>query len=102
MNAKENLAISCGVFQFFGLLYFSIRKLDNQPINSNISRCNKVKFVSVLLITALSIGYCRVLALKIIDKKINIKTAIYNFLQFIFFLSLILISFISPSKNLTS
>lgn len=92
MDATENLADCCTIFQFLGILYFSVKRLSLETLNRYPSKIYIIQFlITLLILTLQSILY----TFKIwsdLTIAVNAKNALSYVIQNLAFFGLILLS----------
>ncbi|KAL7025145.1 hypothetical protein ACKWTF_013364 [Chironomus riparius] len=95
MEAVENLAKCCGIFQIFGLFYFSIKKLSLKSANLYPSMFYTIHFILILVILTTQSIILAISTSSDITTAINAKNALNYIIQHSMVIGLILVLIIA-------
>lgn len=99
MDAKENLAKCCTIFQVFGLLYFSIRKLSTKSVNFSPSVFQTIQFVFISIIFSLQALLFILDMSKIYTISISVKNSLSLVVQSLTFFSIISVYAVAAAQS---
>lgn len=101
-TAEESFSKSCGIFQAFGLIYFSIKKLSRKTVNKFPTLYFTIYFVTILtLLTSQIVYFIYALSLNIDEEPLSAKNALNYLLRQSMFFGLILIFWVALIQSYT-
>lgn len=102
MEAIENLAKCCSIFQISGLFYFSVKKLRRDGVNTRPTRFYSVIFIVFLILIIIQIGSVVVYLMGNDLRGVSAKNILSRIIHFLLLLALNMMIFTSYVQSFTT